>query len=201
MKPRISMPLRQWTARWLGVAVLLGGLSLVGACGDSSDGLDLPTRADTTAAQEATDTSDTSGDEGESSGDAAGQDDSLTEGLTEGSTDGLTEGSTDEGADGGYNSGIGGNTVSGVVVDWTGSGVEGVQITFYTVPRSGFYETYSGTGGSYTYQLPDGVYQTFAFYGEPDSEMNNFYPVGLRSGSSFTVPPDQEINFGWGPQD
>ncbi|MFI8530531.1 carboxypeptidase-like regulatory domain-containing protein [Streptomyces aquilus] len=201
MKPKFSMPLRRWTARWLGVVVLLGGLPLIGACGDSPDDSGLPTRAGTTAVQEETEAGDTSGDEGDSSGDVAGQDDGLTEGLTEGSTDGLTEGSADGGADGGYNLGIGANTVSGVVVDGTGSGVEGVQITFYTVPRSGFYETYSLADGSYTYQLPDGVYQTFAFYGEPDSEMNNFYPVGLQGGSSFTVPPDQEINFGWGPQD
>ncbi|MCL6736342.1 carboxypeptidase-like regulatory domain-containing protein [Streptomyces neyagawaensis] len=186
MKSKPVLRLRQRSGRWLCVAALLGGLSLVGGCGDSPEDED---SADVG-------TSTTGGLLDGGSTDGGSTDGGSTDG---GSTDGGT-GAADGGDDGGYNPGLGENVVVGQVLDEAGSAVEGVRVTFYTVPRNGFYETYTAADGTYAYKLPDGVYQTFAFYGDPGTELDNVVPVDLP-GSSFTVPPDQEINFLWAPYD
>ncbi|MFJ3671334.1 carboxypeptidase-like regulatory domain-containing protein [Streptomyces sp. NPDC090106] len=198
MKPIRGRPTRRWALVWTLVVLMYGTLSLLSACGGSPD--DVATPADRSSGRQDTGGEDFGRDDLD--GDLGGADAGATGGSPdEGATSGQGEGFDEEGTDGGYNSGVGQNTVSGVVVDASGNPVEGVRITFYTVPRTGFYQTYTAIDGSYTYRLPDGVYQTFAFYGDPGTETDNFYPVGLGAGSSFTVPPSQEIDFGWGPQD
>ncbi|MBZ3906144.1 carboxypeptidase-like regulatory domain-containing protein [Streptomyces griseiscabiei] len=89
--------------------------------------------------------------------------------------------------------------VEGVVQDAQGNPVEGVQVTFYPQPRTygAFYETYTDAGGAYAIDLPEGVYQTFAFYGMPDE--GQLIPDGTGYGSSITLPPGTQVNFLWEP--
>jgi len=89
--------------------------------------------------------------------------------------------------------------VEGVVQDAQGNPIEGVQVTFYPQPRTygAFYETYTDSRGAYAIDLPEGVYQTFAFYGMPDE--GQLIPDGTGYGSSITVPPDAQVNFLWEP--
>lgn len=110
-------------------------------------------------------------------------------------------GGTDAGetGSGGYEITGEGSRIEGMVQDAEGNPMEGVQVTFYPQPRryGVFYETYTDYNGAYAVILPEGIYQTFAFYGDPDD--GQLTPDGTGYGSSFSVPPDKEIDFLWEP--
>lgn len=181
-----GVPLKYWRIP------LIAALFFVGGCGGTSE--NEPTPSGTS------DSIDYGGDGGSEATDGSEE-----TGATGGSEEAeATGGSEETEATGGYTDGGGGTDseasqymVQGTVHDASGNPIEGVRVTFYIVPRSygSFYETTTDSNGSYSYTLPEGVYQTFAFYGEPDE--GELTPSGTDSGSSFSIPPGHVIDFLW----
>ena len=96
------------------------------------------------------------------------------------------------------NTGIGENTVQETAYDRDGYPLEGVEIYIYIVPRSfgALYRTVTGADGSYSYQVPEGVYLVLAeIYPEVDEPEigDSLEPIG--EDGSITVPPSQVIDF------
>jgi hypothetical protein len=90
--------------------------------------------------------------------------------------------------------------VSGYAYDSEGGPLAGVEIQIYILPRTfgSLYRTMTGADGSYSYSVPEGVYQLFAQIDDPDPNLVvDLEPLQTTSDgvASITVPPSQVVDF------
>ena len=74
-----------------------------------------------------------------------------------------------------------------------------MKIYIYIIPRSfgALYQTVTGADGTYSYQVPEGVYLVLAeIYPDDDEPEIGDYLEPIGEDGSITVPPSQVIDFG-----